>query len=400
MDRFVQSKPDPESFDYLVVGAGLSGSVVANQIATRHPDKTVLVVDKRDHIGGNCYDYTDLHTGIRINKYGAHLFHTNSKRVWDFVAPLATWIRWDHRVIANVEGHGLVNLPININTVNRLCDTNIQTADEMQAWIDSNGHNNTSEEENGETVVVKKVGRHIYNLLFKEYTFKQWNKYPSSLHSSVLARIPVRTNHDDRYFSDRYQALPKEGYTAIFEKLLEPDNITVSLSTDFHQWSQFNPNNLANGININTNKKPIIIYTGPIDHYFSQVGYPALEYRSISFKKETIRNCEYYQPNSVVNYPGKDVNYTRIVEYKHFLDNPTNSPDTIIVSETTNDHGDPYYPVPNKKNSSLYAQYQQLSLQLQDKYPIHFLGRLATYKYLNMDQAILAALEWCEREIV
>ena len=398
------SMPNPRDFDYLIVGAGLSGSVAAHLLAKKYPNRKILVIDQRDHIGGNCYDYIETQTGIRVNKYGAHLFHTNNERVWDFIQPFATWVRWDHRVYANIvddtKKQTLVNLPININTVNSICGTNITNETEMNRWLNENresdggsgddGSENGSE--NGETVVTRKVGRKIYQTLFHNYTYKQWDKYPRELDASVLARIPVRTNHDDRYFSDRYQALPLEGYTSIFEKLLALDNITVRLETDFHRFQEFKPENLSNWSS--GDKKPVIIYTGPIDSYFAGIGLPRLEYRSINFYQEIIRNCEYYQPNSVVNYPGGEVDFTRIVEYKHFLNNPTDSRDTIIVRERSTSSGEPYYPVPNKRNREVYEDYQKRALGLQEVYPIHFLGRLANYKYLNMDQAILAALDW------
>jgi len=364
-----------ESYDVLVVGCGLSGIVIAERFANEL-NKKVLIIDKRNHIGGNVYDYVDGYTNIRMNMYGAHLFHTNSDRVWEYVNRFSKWVRWDHEVVANVNNK-LVSMPVNITTVNSLCGENIQTTDEMDKWL---GEKQIKYQtiSNSEQMAKSRVGEVLYEKLIRSYTYKQWKKYPEELDASVLARIPVRNDFDTRYFNDRYQALPENGYSAFVRNIVNNPNITVKLNTDYFEF--------VKGLDLSS--KPVI-YTGPIDAFYAGRGLEKLEYRSINFVIEKYRDMSYYQPNSVVNYPEADVPYTRIVEYKHFLNQK--SPDTVIVKEYTTDSGEPYYPVPNKKNMDLYEKYKQLAV---GEKGIHFLGRLANYKYFNMDTAILNALEY------
>jgi UDP-galactopyranose mutase len=360
-----------DSYDVLVVGCGLSGVVIAERFANQN--KKVLIIDKRDHIGGNVYDYNDASTNILMNKYGAHLFHTNSDRVWNYINRFSKWVRWDHEVLASVDNK-LVSIPVNITSVNVLCNENIQTTAEMIKWLEENQVkcDNIS---NSEQMAKSRVGEVLYEKLIKSYTYKQWEKYPEELDASVLARIPVRNDFDTRYFNDKYQALPENGYTAFINNILNNPNITVKLQTDYFDF-------------VKLEGKPVI-YTGPIDTFYAGRGLEKLEYRSIDFVIETHTGMNYYQPNSVVNYPEASVPYTRIVEYKHFLNQK--SPDTVIVKEYTTDSGEPYYPVPNKKNMELYDKYKQLATEEKG---VHFLGRLANYKYFNMDTAILNALEY------
>jgi UDP-galactopyranose mutase len=365
---------------WLIVGAGLSGSVLAERIANINNEK-VLVIDKRDHIGGNCYDYIDNETKILMNKYGAHLFHTNSKDVWDYINKFDKWIRWEHKVLAYVDNK-YVSIPVNITTVNELCNENIKDEIEFQEWFSKNKIEYQTIE-NSEQMCKSRVGDKLYEKLFKHYTFKQWNKYPNELHYSVLERIPIHNNFDTRYFNDKYQALPEKGYTNFFNNLLNHDNISIKLNTDFNEFRKQNDLNLFKGI----------IYTGPIDHYFNNGSNNSdrLEYRSIDFKIQRYYNMNFYQPNSVVNYPDNDVDFTRIVEYKHFLNQK--SPHTIIVSETTNDIGEPFYPILNKRNLDLYEKYKIMAENEEKNKMFFFVGRLANYKYFNMDQAISNALE-------
>jgi UDP-galactopyranose mutase len=382
-------------YNYVIVGAGLSGAVIANKIASEL-NKKVLVLENRNHIAGNCYDYIDKQTNLLISKYGAHLFHTNSDKVWNYINQFSKWIRWDHKVIGLIKNKLVpleqspsarvmssditVPIPVNINTVNSICNENIKTIEEMNVWLNKvqiKYDNITNSEEMGKS----RVGIELYNKIFKDYTYKQWNKYPEELDPSVLARIPIRNNFDDRYFDDKYQALPEKGYTEFVKKILDHQNITVLLNTDFFEFKKNNDL---------TNK--IIIYTGPIDKYFEDSNLPKLEYRSIDFQYETIQNKGFYQQNSVVNYPEIKYPFTRIVEYKHFLNQKSDY--TIICKEYTNDIGDPYYPVPNKKNMELYEKYKELA---NNEKNVHFVGRLASYKYFNMDQAILNALEYYEQ---
>ena len=365
---------------YLIVGCGLSGAVVAERIANVLNEK-VLIIEKRNHIGGNCYDYFDKETGILINKYGAHLFHTNYENVWEYINKFSEWQRWEHKVLAYVEDK-FVSIPVNITTVNELCGVNLKTEEEMRIWLEKN-QEKYDKIVNSEQMAKSRIGEELYNKLIKEYTFKQWGKYPEELDKSVLERIPIRANFDTRYFSDKYQALPKKGYTDFFMNLLKNDNIEIKLDTDFLKFRREN--------DLTQFKK--IIYTGPIDAYFNNYDkIDKLEYRSINFKIKKCFNMNYYQPNSVVNYPEKEYPYTRIVEYKHFLNQKSRH--TVVVSETTSDIGEPFYPVPNKRNLELYEKYRKMADEEEN---VYFLGRLANYKYFNMDEAIKNALDFFEK---
>jgi UDP-galactopyranose mutase len=363
--------------DIIIIGCGLSGVVIAERIANILKKK-VLIIEKRNHIGGNCYDYVDKETGIRINKYGAHLFHTNNKRVWEYINKFDEWIRWEHKVFSFIDNR-FVSIPVNITTINELCNENLQNSNDITKWLSKN-QIKYDKITNSEEMAKSRIGEILYEKLVKNYTFKQWNKYPDELDKSILERIPIRKNFDCRYFSDKYQALPKNGYTNFFKKILDNNLIEVKLNTDFFDYKK--KNNIKN-------KK--IIFTGPIDYYFSSKGLQKLEYRSIDFHIDKHFNCKFFQPNSVVNYPGLSTKYTRIVEYKHFLNQK--SPHSITVSETTNDNGDPYYPVLNEKNIKLYNKYKKLA-DLEKG--VYFVGRLANYKYFNMDQSIENALNFAD----
>ena len=358
--------------DILIIGAGISGATLAERYASI--GKKVVIVEKRDHIAGNCFDHYDQN-GILVSKYGAHLFHTNEEEVWEYVNRFSDWYKWEHKVIARVDDK-TVPIPVNITTVNTLFDVNIKTEEEMQTWLNEN-RVAFDPAKNGEEAVLNRVGEVLYEKMFKHYTKKQWDKYPNELHASVLERIPVRHNYDDRYFSDKYQALPKKGYTKIFEKMLDHPNITVMLSTDY-----FDVKDQISGYEK-------LFYTGPIDRFFEfkNKNLDKLEYRSINFVTEQV-DQEYYQENSVVNYPGQEVDFTRIIEYKHFGNQQSDK--TSIVKEYTVDDGEPYYPVPNEKNQAIYDQYKKEADKLED---VYFVGRLANYKYFNMDQAFKNALD-------
>lgn len=356
----------------LIVGAGISGAVLAERFATA--GHRVTVIEKRPHIAGNCYDYVD-ENGILVSKYGAHLFHTNHEDVWAYVNRFASWYFWEHRVLALVDGQQ-VPIPVNITTVNRLFGLNISSEKEMRDWLAANCPS-IPEPQNGEEAALARVGPELYDKMFKHYTKKQWDKYPAELDASVLNRIPVRSNFDDRYFSDKYQALPKGGYTALFARMLDHPNIEVLLNTDYfevrHRYQE--PHRL--------------FYTGPIDRFFGfrHSLHEKLEYRSIRFEPETV-DREYFQENSVVNYPGTEVGFTRIVEYKHF--GHQQSAKTTIVREYTTDEGEPYYPVPNERNRAIYQKYYEETLKIPH---VYFVGRLANYKYFNMDEAFKNALD-------
>ena len=361
---------------YLIVGAGLSGVVIAESIANVLNEK-VVIIEKRDHIGGNCYDYINEETGILMNKYGAHLFHTNKEKVWEYINKFDKWTRWEHKVLTYVDDK-FVSIPVNITTINQLCQENLKDENDVKEWLEKTQvkYDNIT---NSEEMAKSRIGEVLYDKLIRDYTYKQWNKYPEELDKSVLERIPIRNNFDTRYFNDKYQALPHKGYTHFFERLLDNRNIEVLLNTDYFEY-------------IKDKTFDMIIFTGPIDNYFNNE-LDKLEYRSIDFNIEIIKNMNYYQPNSVVNYPSNDVKYTRIVEYKHFLNQK--SKDTIIVKEITNNQGEPYYPVPNKKNLDLYKEYKKLADE-EEKKNVYFIGRLANYKYFNMDEAIENSLKFFE----
>ena len=363
-------------YDIIIVGSGISGSVLAERFSI---NKKVLVIEKRNHIGGNCYDYIDKDTNIRVNKYGAHLFHTNNERVWNYINKFSEWIPYEHKVIAKVDDK-LVPVPININTLNGLYNLDIKNKKEMDDWLNANKIK-IENPKNGKELLLSTIGEDLYNKIYKYYTKKQWDKYPEELDTSVIKRVKMKKNFDNRYFTDKYQALPKHGYTKFINNMLNSKNITVLLNTDFFD------------IRDKISKEQIVFFTGPIDHYFSNAGYPKLEYRSIIFAKELYTNIDYYQSNSVVNYPGESVDFTRIVEYKHFPQEKSVK-GTVIFKEYTIDNGEPYYPVPNEKNHKLYDKYKELT---KNEHNIYFIGRLASYKYFNMDEAILNALEFSDQ---
>ncbi|RZJ69329.1 MAG: UDP-galactopyranose mutase [Flavobacterium sp.] len=358
--------------DIVIIGAGISGSVLAERYASL--GKKVLIIEKRDHIAGNCYDFVD-ENGILVSKYGAHLFHTNEEEVWQYINQFSDWYKWEHKVLAKVDGQ-LVPIPVNITTVNSLFGLKISSEEEMKEWLEAN-RVATDAPKDGKEAALNKVGPVLYEKMFRHYTKKQWDKYPEELDASVLNRIPVRTNYDDRYFSDKYQALPKGGYTQVFDKILDNPNIEVMLNTDYFDVMD----------DIQGYEK--LFYTGPVDRFFN-FKYSLedkLEYRSINFVTETV-DAEYFQECSVINYPGNETEYTRIIEYKHF--GGQQSDKTTIVKEFTTDKGDPYYPVPNEKNQRIYEKYKAETEKLVD---IYFVGRLANYKYFNMDQAFKNALD-------
>lgn len=360
-----------KEYDVVVVGSGLSGAVIAEQCASKL-DKKVLVIEKRPHIGGNCYDYVN-EKGLLVSKYGAHIFHTNDENVWKYIQKFSEWVPYEHKVVAFVEGK-LVPIPVNILTVNMLCNAGLTSSADMRAWL---FHNQVFYPtiENGEQVAKSRVGIDLYEKLFANYTYKQWGLHPHELEPSVLARIPVRDSFEDRYFTDKYQALPKYGYTKFIENILSHPNIDIVLEKSFFD--------IKDEISYN-----FLIFTGPIDAFYSHVGLPKLAYRSLQFDTITLENTEFFQPHAVVNYPEKEFSFTRIIEYKHFLSQK--SPHTTIVREIPTSEGEPYYPIPCTKNSELYQLYKAYADVEKN---VYFLGRLGKYQYLNMDQAISQALE-------
>eukprot|EP00798_Chlamydomonas_sp_ICE-L_P017079 gene17079-23375_t len=368
-----------EEYDLVIIGAGLSGGVIAER-ASKELGLKCLILDKRDHIGGNCFDFIDEH-GFRISQYGVHLFHTQHERVWDYVNRFSEWMPYEHRVKGVVDGK-LIPIPPSQETVNILFEANVNSEEEMEAWLAERRIKNP-DPKNGEEAALSVAGTELYEAIFKYYTYKQWDKYPTDLDASVLMRIPVRKNKDDRYFTDPHQALPKHGYTKIFENMLLNDpNITFRLSTDFFEVKDKLP------------KHKLLVFTGPIDAYYASLGMPKLEYRSLRFEKEYHEpEGGYFQEALQVNHPQMNVPYTRIVEYKHKPNQPDEvytKPGTVIFKEYSVDVGDPYYPVPNPDNQALYLKYKEMA---EKEAGVCFVGRLASYKYFNMDQAILNSLE-------
>ena len=358
--------PSRSGFDTLIVGAGFAGSVLAERLANVLGQR-VLIVDKRPHIGGNAYDRHD-DAGVLIHPYGPHIFHTNSAEIFEYLSKFTEWRPYQHRVLASVDGQQLP-MPINLDTVNRLYGLNL-TSFEMQGWLDSVAEK-LDRVETSEDVVVSKVGRDLYNKFFRGYTRKQWGLDPSELDASVTARVPTRTNRDDRYFADTYQAMPKHGYTRMFEKMLAHPNIKVMLNTDYREVVDLLP-------------WKHMVYTGPIDAFFN-FRHGKLPYRSLEFRHVNIAS-EQFQPVGTVNYPN-DYGYTRISEFKHLTGQQHAS--TSIVYEYPCAEGDPYYPVPRAENAALYKKYEAAADELTN---VTFVGRLATYKYYNMDQVVGQAL--------
>jgi UDP-galactopyranose mutase len=357
-------------FDYLIVGAGFAGSVLAERLASQH-DARVLLIDRRPHVGGNAYDEPN-EAGILYHKYGPHIFHTNSEQVWDYLSQFTDWRPYEHRVRAIVRDK-MVPIPINRTTLNELFDLDLQTDDEAADYLASRAEP-VEDIKTSEDVVINAVGRELYELFFQGYTRKQWGLDPSQLDKQVTSRIPTRTNTDDRYFSDTYQAMPLLGYTAMFEKMLDHPLIEKRVGTDFRDIKD-QAHEIADHI----------IYTGPIDEYFD-FRFGKLPYRSLKFDHQTLEE-ERHQPVAVVNYPSPDVPYTRISEYKHLTGQE--APVTTITYEYPSAEGDPYYPIPRAENQALYKRYEALADSTSD---VTFVGRLATYRYYNMDQIVGQAL--------
>ena len=351
----------------LVVGAGFSGSVVAQRLA--ESGFAVLVVDRRSHIGGNAYDRLDRH-GVLVHPYGPHIFHTNSERIFEYLSQFTSWRPYEHRVLASVEGK-LLPMPINIDTVNRLYGLALDEGS-IQAFYDQ-VREPREEIRTSEDVVLNAVGRDLYEKFFRHYTRKQWGLDPSELSAAVAARIPARTNRDDRYFTDRYQYMPLEGYTRLFEALLDHPAIRVETGVDFFKSRS-------------RLRADHIVYTGPIDAFFDYC-HGALPYRSLHFEHQHLPHLERLQPVAVVNYPNEQA-FTRVTEFKHLTGQVHAG--TSIVREYPMAHGDPYYPVPRPENQALFKRYEALAAKEDD---VTFVGRLAMYRYYNMDQCVGAALK-------
>ena len=366
-----------KKYDYLIVGSGLFGSIFAYEANKK--GKKCLVIDKRDHIGGNiyCEDIED----INVHKYGAHIFHTNNKEVWDYVNSFAEFNRYTNCPVANYKGE-LYNLPFNMNTFYQLWK--VKTPQEAISKIEEQVKEaNIEEPQNLEEQAIKLVGKDIYEKLIKGYTEKQWGKKATELPSFIIKRLPVRLTFDNNYFNDKYQGIPVGGYNKIIEKMLE--NIDVKLNTDFFENRQ-ELENMAEKI----------VFTGMIDEFYDYK-FGTLEYRSLKFEHETLEE-ENYQGNAVVNYTEYDIPYTRIIEHKHF--EYGNQPKTVITREypaTWNKGDEPYYPINNDENNELYSKYKELADKEEN---VIFGGRLAEYKYYDMHNVIEKALEAVNKELI
>jgi UDP-galactopyranose mutase len=362
-------------YDVVVVGAGFAGSVSARLLA-EDCGLRVLVIDRRTHIAGNAYDSVDEH-GVLCHNYGPHIFHTNSERVWTFLSRFTRWRPYEHRTLAEVDGQ-FVPIPINRETVNTLHGLNLTEAEvaeyfELLAEPREALHNS-------EDSVVSKVGRDLYERLFRGYTRKQWSLDPSQLHASVCARIPVRSGDDDRYFTDTFQKMPADGYTVMFERMLDHPGIEVQVGVEFDE--------------VPTRVLPErLVWTGPIDAYFSyELGH--LPYRSLRFEHETRRTPggRLVHPVAQINYPNERIPYTRVTEYRHLTGQLAEV--STLAYEYPVPQGDPYYPIPRPENRELYHRYEHLAQSLPN---VLFVGRLARYQYLNMDQVVAATLAAVER---
>ena len=360
-----------KKYDYLVVGSGLFGATFTHEAIKK--GKKVLVLEKRNHIGGNIY--TEKTDGIDVHKYGAHIFHTSNKRVWDYVNELAEFNNFVNSPVANYKGE-MYNLPFNMNTFSKMFG--ISTPAEAKEIIEKQKSEISGEPKNLEEQAISLVGRDVYTKLIKGYTEKQWGRDCKELPSFIIKRLPVRYTFDNNYFNDRYQGVPCEGYTALIEKLLEGADLL--LNTDFLDVRQKY---------LDMAEK--CVYTGPIDEYY---GYTLgkLEYRSLKFETELLDE-ENYQGVAVVNYTEREIPYTRIIEHKHF--NFGTQPKTVITKEYPTDWEEgmePYYPINDEKNGELYKAYAEKA----EKEGIYFGGRLAQYKYYDMDDTVEAALKMAD----
>ena len=357
------------AYDVMVVGAGFAGAVMAERLASQSGLK-VLVVDRRPHIAGNAFDHLD-EAGVLIHQYGPHIFHTNSADVFAHLSKFTEWRPYEHRVLADIDGK-LVPMPINRTTLNMLYDLDLKTDEEAEAYLEGRAEP-VEVVKTSADVVISKVGRELYETFFQGYTRKQWGMDPSELDKSVTSRVPTRTNDDDRYFTDQFQAMPLHGFTRMFERMLDHPNIDVLLGVDYAEVREAYAHDH-------------LVFTGPIDEYFGH-RYGKLPYRSLRFRHET-HDREVFQPVAVVNYPKEATPYTRITEYKYLTGQV--HPKTSITYEIPSAEGDPYYPIPRDENQALFKRYEALAVAAGDD--VTFVGRLATYRYYNMDQVVGQAL--------
>jgi len=363
-------------YDYLIVGAGFAGAVMAERIASQL-NKKVLVVEKRSHIGGNAYDEYD-ENGILIHRYGPHLFHTNSEKVIQYLSQFTEWKFYEHRVLAKLDDE-YYPIPINRTSINKFYKMNLTTDDEVRLFLDSKKESRHPIN-NSEDIIVNQIGYDLFDKFFKHYTKKQWNLEPKKLSPSVCGRIPVRFNIDDRYFTDKYQFMPKHGYTNMFKNMLNHKNIEVRLNTDFFDA-------------MTEEKFNYLIYTGPIDRFFNYE-YGKLPYRSVRFEFQNYKS-EKFQPAPQINHVSVKDKFTRTVEYKQITEQKSDS--STISIEYPQVEGEPFYPIPTAEHRDLYLKYKSKADTLKN---VLFCGRLAEYQYFNMDQVVANTLKKFENEML
>lgn len=359
-------------YDFLIVGAGFAGAVMAERIASKL-NKKVLIIEKRNHIGGNAYDEYD-ENGILIHLYGPHLFHTNNEKVFQYLSQFTEWNFYEHKVLAKL-GDEYYPIPINRTTVNKLYKLNLQSDEEVKNFFESRKENRHPIS-NSEDIIVSQVGYDLFEKFFRHYTKKQWNLEPRELSPSVCGRIPVRFNDDNRYFTDKYQFMPKHGYTKMFKNMLSHQNIEVRLKTDFFDV-------------LEDEKFDFLIYTGPIDRFFNHE-FGKLPYRSVRFEFQNYK-MQKYQPAPQVNHVSIQKKFTRTVEYKQITEQTADT--TTISIEYPQVDGEPFYPIPTQENRGIYLRYKSKADELKN---VLFCGRLAEYQYYNMDQVVANTLKTFE----
>lgn len=365
-----------KNFDFVIVGAGLFGAVVAERMATA--GRRVLIIEKRDHIGGNCWSETDKESGVEVHKYGSHIFHTSFEDVWKYLNRFTTFNEYRHSVWTQYRDKPY-SMPINLGTINSYYGLNLRPEEVEHFLKDEIGKEQYSQPQNLEEQAISLVGRPLYEAFIRGYTIKQWGKDPRELPAEIIKRLPVRNNYNNRYFNDRYEGIPTDGYGAMFERILDHPNIAIELSTD---WFTVRDQYL--------DKVPII-YTGPIDAFFD-FEHGRLEWRSIEFEKE-VHDVPDYQGCTVMNYADAETPFTRIHEFKHFHPERTQGSKTIIFREFSNivsEDSDPFYPVNTPRNTMLLKKYSLLAEQYKS---VYFGGRLGSYRYIDMDDTVKAGLE-------
>ena len=370
-----------ETYKYVIVGSGFFGAVMAERIANDLATP-VLVLEKRSHTGGNCHSVDHSETGIHYHLYGTHIFHTNDKETWDFVNKFSKFRYYQHRVLSYVEGN-YVPFPVNRTTLSRIFGLKPYSTDVkkiLQQEIDRSNY--IKPPLNFRDAVVSQMGEKLYSLFYKNYTIKQWQTHPENISADLAKRIPIRENDDNRYFADKYQGIPLYGYTKLVESILDHENISILLGQDYFEIKE-------------ELKSDILIYTGELDRYFNYK-YGKLEYRSLDLKIETYEK-EYFQQAAVINYPN-DYDWTRITEFKYFLDEKSSK--TSVCFEYPKASGEPYYIVMTKENIQKRDLYLQEVKRCEEMDNVFFIGRLAEYRYYNMDQVIKAAVDKVNKNIL